>query len=56
MTIIGSLRHHTQEMAGHAIELDRPDVLSRRRATFDGQLDLEPSSRVFIDETRAQPA
>jgi hypothetical protein len=36
---------------GHAIEQDRPDILSQRRAWFDSQLDLEPERLVFIDET-----
>jgi hypothetical protein len=36
---------------GHAIEQDRPDVLSQRRTWFDGQLDLDPERLVFIDET-----
>ena len=33
------------------MEQDRPDVLKRRRAWFDGQLDLDPAKLVFIDET-----
>ena len=37
----------------HACEQDRPDVLSRRQAWFDGQLDLDPERLVFIDETGA---
>ncbi|MBB4511195.1 hypothetical protein GGE50_007194, partial [Rhizobium leguminosarum] len=32
-------------------EQDRPDVLKRRRAWFDGQLDLDPEKLIFIDET-----
>lgn len=32
-------------------EQDRPDVLTRRRAWFDGQLDLDPERLIFIDET-----
>ena len=35
----------------HAAEQDRPDVLKRRRAWFEGQLDLEPERLIFIDET-----
>lgn len=36
----------------HAIEQDRPDILSQRRAWSDGQLDLEPEHPVFVDETK----
>ena len=32
---------------------DRPDVLKRRQAWFEGQLDLDPARLVFIDETGA---
>lgn len=40
-----------QKKSAHALEQDRPDVLKRRRAWFDGQLDLDPAKLVFIDET-----
>ncbi|EIM73403.1 transposase [Nitratireductor aquibiodomus RA22] len=33
------------------MEQNRPDVLKRRQAWFDGQLDLDPARLVFIDET-----
>jgi hypothetical protein len=39
---------------GHAIEQDRPDVLSQRRTWFDGQLDLDPERLVFIDGSEAE--
>jgi hypothetical protein len=42
----------TLEKVGHAAEQDRPDVLSRRQAWFEGQLDLDPERLIFIDETR----
>ncbi|MBB2688782.1 UNVERIFIED_ORG: hypothetical protein GGD48_006633, partial [Rhizobium etli] len=35
-------------------EQDRPDVLKRRRAWFDGQLDLDPEKLIFIDESVLQ--
>jgi hypothetical protein len=38
----------------HASEQERPDVLKRRQAWFDGQLDLDPERLVFIDETWAK--
>lgn len=33
------------------MEQDRPDILKKRQAWFDGQLDLDPAKLVFIDET-----
>lgn len=39
--------------SAHADEQSRPDVLSRRQAWFDGQIDLDPERLVFIDETAA---
>lgn len=44
-------RLDVQKKSAHALEQDRPDVLKRRRAWFDGQLDLDPARLVFIDET-----
>ncbi len=40
-----------EKKTAHASEQDRPDILRRREAWFDGQLDLDPSKLVFIDET-----
>ena len=37
----------------HASERERPDVGQEREAWFDGQLDLDPSQLVFVDETWA---
>ena len=37
----------------HASEQQRPDVLRRRIAWFDGQLDLDPETLIVIDETAA---
>lgn len=44
-------RDHAQKKTGHAIEQDRPDILTRRQEWFDGQLDLDPERLIFIDET-----
>jgi transposase len=44
-------RLDVQKKSAHALEQDRPDILKRRRAWFDGQLDLDPAKLVFIDET-----
>lgn len=38
-----------QKKSAHALEQERPDILKRRRAWFDGQLDLDPAKLVFID-------
>lgn len=51
------LRSHgwTFKKSAHALEQDRPDILKRRRAWFDGQLDLDPEKLIFIDgETEKQ--
>ena len=42
---------HQEQKAAHAPEQDRPDILKRRKAWFEGQLDLDPDRLVFIDET-----
>jgi hypothetical protein len=42
-----------KKKTAHAAEQDRPDVLKRRKAWFEGQLDLDPERLVFIDETWA---
>ncbi len=42
-----------EKKTAHAAEQDRPDVLKRRRAWFDGQPDLDPDRLVFVDETWA---
>ena len=44
---------HAQKKTAHASEQDRPDVLRRREAWFEDQLDLDPERLVFIDETWA---
>ena len=49
--LLRSSWHDAQKKTGHAIEQDRPDVLSQRHDWFDGQLDLDPERLVFIDET-----
>jgi transposase len=40
---------HAQEKTGRAAGQDRPDVLSRREAWLEGQLDPDPPTLVFID-------
>ena len=40
-----------EKKTAHASEQDRPDIVKRREAWFDSQLDLDPEKLVFIDET-----
>jgi hypothetical protein len=47
------LRPDIQKKSAHAAEQERPDILKRREAWFDGPLDLDPERLVFIDETWA---
>jgi transposase len=42
-----------EKKTAHAAEQDRPDILKRRWAWFDGQPNLDPDRLVFIDETWA---
>ena len=53
MGVPRSARHHVQKKTAHASEQQRADVLRRRRAWFEGQLDLDPARLIFIDETAA---
>ena len=47
-------RHEiTLKKTAHAEEQQRADVQNRRREWFAGQLDLDPTKLVFIDETGA---
>ncbi|APH74565.1 hypothetical protein BSQ44_12125 [Aquibium oceanicum] len=45
-------RLDVQKKSAHALEQERPDVLKRRQAWFDGQLDLDPAKLVFIPSRR----
>jgi transposase len=47
------LRPDVQKKTAHAAEQERPDILKRREAWFNGPLDLDPDRLVFIDETWA---
>ncbi|WP_425482729.1 IS630 family transposase [Chelativorans xinjiangense] len=40
-----------KKKTAHAVEQQRPDVLAAREDWFDGQLDLDPSRLIFIDES-----
>src|SRR5208337_4655148 len=49
----GPRRSITFKKTAHAEEQQRADVQSRRREWFAGQLDLDPTKLVFVDETGA---
>jgi hypothetical protein len=53
VSILRTSPNHIERKSAHATEQDRPDILKRRQAWFDGQLDLDPGQLVFIDETGA---
>ena len=53
LAVLRPPRDHAEKKSAHAAEQDRPDVLRRREAWFEGQLDLDPERLVFIDETGA---
>jgi len=53
MALLQAATDHAQKKTAHAAEQNRPDILKRRQAWFDGQLDLDPERLVFIDETWA---
>ena len=53
MALLPPPRRDAQKKTTRAEEQDRPDVLSRRQAWFESQLDREPERLVFIDETWA---
>jgi len=53
LAVLRPPQDHAQKKTAHAAEQNRPDILKRRKAWFDGQLDLDPTRLVFIDETAA---
>jgi transposase len=53
VALLRPARHHREKKSAHAAEQERPDILRRREAWFEGQLDLDPARLVFIDETWA---
>lgn len=53
MAVLRAPADHAQKKSAHADEQSRPDILKRRQAWFEGQLDLDPNALVFIDETGA---
>jgi transposase len=53
VALLRPTRLHAQKKTAHAAEQDRPDILSRREAWFEGQIDLDPERLVFVDESWA---
>lgn len=53
MAVLRPPPDHAQKKTAHASEQDRADIVERRWAWFEGQLDLDPERLVFIDETWA---
>ncbi len=53
LALFRAAKDHVQKKSAHAAEQDRPDILKRREAWFEGQLDLDPEKLVFIDESWA---
>lgn len=53
MAVLRAPEDHGEKKSAHAAEQNRPDILRRREAWFEGQLDLHPERLVFIDETGA---
>lgn len=53
MVLLLQARADAQKKTGHASEQQRPDIVARRQAWFDGQVDIVPEQLIFIDETGA---
>ena len=53
MALLRQAGDHVQKKTAHASEQQRPDVVARRQAWFDGQPELDPERLIFIDETGA---
>jgi transposase len=51
--LLDSAKQTFKKKSVHASEQDRPDVLEKREAWFESQLDLDPNKLVFVDETWA---
>lgn len=51
--LLDSAKQTFKKKSVHASDQDRPDVLEKREAWLEGQLDLDPNKLVFVDETWA---
>src|SRR3984957_15099911 len=53
LAVLQASQDHAQKKTAHAAEQRRSTVNAAREAWFEGQLDLDPTRIVFIDETAA---
>jgi hypothetical protein len=53
LAVLQASQDHAQKKSAHAAEQRRSTVNAAREAWFEGQLDLDPTRIVFIDETAA---
>jgi hypothetical protein len=51
VAVLQTSQHHAQKKTAHAAEQRHSAVNAAREAWFEGQLDLDPTRIVFIDET-----
>jgi transposase len=51
--VLQASQDHAQKKSAHAAEQRRSTVNAAREAWFEGQLDLDPTRIIFIDETAA---
>jgi hypothetical protein len=56
MAVLQTPPDQAEKKTAHAVEQDRPDVLTRRQDWFDRQEDLDPDRLIFIGETSASTA
>ena len=54
LAVLQTPQDHAQKKSAHAAEQRRNAVNAAREAWFEGQLDLDPTRIVFIDETRRE--
>ena len=53
LAVLQASQDHAQKKSAHAAEQRRSAVNAAREAWFEGQIDLDPTQIVFIDETAA---
>ena len=53
LAVLQASQDHAQKKSAHAAEQRRSAVNAAREAWFEGQIDLDPTQIIFIDETAA---